>query len=881
MQRIWPFYSRRRRYRDLSASIHEHIADRIEELVEGGMPPAQAEHSARREFGNVSLIEQRSREVWQWPAMESIWADVRFAVRQLIKSPGFTLTAVVTLTLGIGVNATMFSLVSAFLMPHVPGRDPGHVAVVSSVNPDRSFLPDINPVSVPNYLSWRTHSRIFAEMAAADEYRTASISGEEQPEAIQYAAVSPNYFAVLGVSPVLGRNFLAADDQPGHDRLAILSHELWERRFASDPSVVGRTIRLDREGYIVVGVMGADFKLLGFTPQLWTPLALSPADRAPEARKDRSLYLFARLAPGITLQKARAQMNILARQAGQDFPATEKRWGVAVRTLPDFLVYEFNIRNALAVIMTTVSFVLLIACANVAGLLLSRASGRRKELAIRASLGASRARVVRQLLTEGLVIALSGGAAGLLISYYGIQVLRAALTFNDEISAVPVRLDGKVLVFALCASLASALLASLVPALKASRTQINTDLRSEGRAATAGRGQSRLRASMVGGEIALALFLLVGAGLLIHGVLRLEHQDLGFRIDHLLTAGIDLDHARYGDPSRQILFVRDLLLRLRQIPGVEDAAITSDLPASGPGSVSVRIKGEPELPSNQQHKALSVVVTPNYFNVAGIPLLRGRNFTSSDDASAPQVVLVNQQFVHRFFNDRDPLGKQIQLDIKDAAPSWAVIVGVVSDVKRYSEGTDIDPEVFEPFLQRPVTSFSLMLRSNVEPNSLAPALRHAVAQSDSDLPLLRVMSMERVIEAQRNGDPVFLRMMGTFAMLALILASIGIYGLVAYSVSQRTHEFGIRLALGAKGTDISGMILRESFKIAAIGSAIGLLAALPLPRLFDAMFGGIHFGAIAVYPAVVAAMLIVALFAACGPARRAMHVDPAAALRNE
>ncbi|MGB6690741.1 MAG: ABC transporter permease [Terracidiphilus sp.] len=881
MQGFWPFFSRRRRYNDLSASIHEHLAERIEELSEGGMPRPQAEHAARREFGNVALVEQRSREVWQWPAIESVWADVRFAIRQLIKSPGFTLTAVVTLALGIGVNATMFSLVSAFLMPHVPGRDPRSVVVVSSVNPDQSFLPDVNPVSAPNYLAWRADRRVFAEMAAADEFRTASISGKEQPEAIQYAAVSPNYFGVLTVSPVLGRTFLAGDDQPGRDHLAILSHGLWERRFGSDPSVVGRTIRLNREDYIVVGVMAADFNLMGVTPQLWTPLTLGPADKTAEARKDRSLYLFAKLAPGVTLPQARAEMKILAHQAERDFPATEKRWGAAVRTLPDFLVYEFDIRNALVVIMTTVGFVLLIACANVAGLLLTRAAGRQKELAIRASLGASRARVVRQLLTEGLVIALAGGAAGLLLTYYGIQVLRAALTFNDAISAVPVRLDANVLFFVLGVSLVSAVLASLAPALKASRTQINTDLRSEGRAATAGRSQSRLRATLVGGEIALALFLLIGASLLIHGVFMLEHQELGFRSDHLMTAGIVLDHARYSDPSRQTLFVRDLVPRLQQIPGVEFAAVTSDLPASGPGSVPVRIRGEPELPLNEQHKALNVVVTQDYFNVAGVPQLRGRVFTGIDDADSPQVVVVNQEFVHRFFKDRDPLGKQIQLDIKDVAPAWSEIVGVVSDVKNYSENTKVDPEVYQPFLQRPVASFSLMMRSSVEPNSLAPALRHAVAQIDSDLPLLHVMSMEGVIDSQRNGDPVFLRMMGTFALLALLLASIGIYGLVAYSVGQRTYEFGIRLALGAKGSDISWMILREGLKIAAIGSAVGLLAALPLPRLFDAMFGGIHFGAIEVYPAVAAAMLIAAMFATLGPARRAMHVDPTAALRNE
>jgi predicted permease len=881
MRWLRQFFSRGRHYDDLAVSIREHLEEKIEELMDEGMSQEDAEGAARREFGNVTLVEERSREVWQWPTLESIWADVRFALRQLIKSPVFTVTAVVTLSLGIAVNATMFSMVSAFLMPHLPGRDAGSMVVVSSVNPGRAFQPDTNPVSAPNYFAWRSASRSFRQMAAADEYRTANLAGTEQPEAIEYAAVSPNYFGVFGVGSQLGRVFEAGEDQPGHDHVAILSHRLWERRFGSDPSVVGRTVRLNREDYVVVGVMGADFRLLGFTPQLWTPLTLTAVDQSAEARKERSLYLFARLAPGVTLGQARAEMATFAHQQEKDFPTTEKGWGAAVKTLPDFLVYAFGIRTALAVIMTTVSFVLLIACANVAGLLLTRAAGRQKEMAVRASLGASRVRIVRQLLTEGLVIALLGGGAGLLLTYVGIRFLRANLTFNDAISAVPLGLDKNVLMFVLGTSLVSAVLSSVAPALRASRTQINTDLRSEGRVATAGRSHSRLRAVLVSGEFALALFLLIGSGLLIRGIYVLEHQKLGFRQDHLLTAGVALDHARYGDASQQIQFVRSLVPSLRQIPGVEDAAIISELPSTGAGSVPVRVKGEPEVRVNQQRSAVDVVVTPDYFQVAGISLLRGRTFTEADDANAPRVVLVNQEFVHRYLHDRDPLGQQIQLDVKDAVPGWCEIVGVVSDVKSYSEETRVDPQVYQAFLQRPVSSFSIMVRSNVEPDSVIPALRHDVAGLDVELPLLRVMSMQGVIEAQRNGDPLFTRMLAIFAFLALMLAAIGIYGLIAYSVSQRTQEIGIRLALGAKESDISWMILREGIKIAAIGSVIGLLMAVPLPKVFGAIFTGMAFGAPEIYPIVLVAMLLVAMAATFVPARRATHVNPTAALRSE
>jgi putative ABC transport system permease protein len=429
---------------------------------------------------------------------------------------------------------------------------------------------------------------------------------------------------------------------------------------------------------------------------------------------------------------------------------------------------------------------------------------------------------------------------------------------------------------------ASAILSSVAPALKASGAAINTDLKSETRGATSGRAHNRLRVALVGGEIALALFLMIGSCLMIRAVYLLDHQQLGFKHDHLLTAGLVLDQARYVDSTKQSQFVRSLVAQLQQIPGVEQVAVASDLPSSGPGSVPIHIRGQQETRSNEQSTAADIVVTANYFRAAGVPILRGRAFTEHDDTGAPRVVLVNQEFVRKYFEGRDPVGKQIQLDIAGIAPVGSEIVGLVGNVRNYSEYLNMVPQVYEAYLQRPVASFSLLLRSNVEPSSLAPALRQVVAQLDAELPMLRVTSMDGVINDQRNGNPLSERLLATFATLALILAAIGIYGLIAYSVGQRNQEIGIRMALGAKRSDISRMILIQGFKVAAVGSAIGFVMALPLPKVFNSIFQGvILFGAPEIYPTVLAVMLCVVFCATLGPARRATRVDPTTALRNE
>ena len=813
--------------------------------------------------------------------MQTVTQDLRYGIRQLVKNPGFTAIAVITLALGIGINSTMFSMVSAILLRRPPGRQPDRIAVVTGIDPGNGYQPDTATVSIPNYLAWREANHVFSEMAAADEFHSASWTGQHESESLRSAAVSANYFDVLGVTAQMGRTFSPGEDQRGQDHEVILGHELWERRFGSDPSVVGRSIRLDRENYVVIGVMPTSFRLLGFLPELWTPLAITPDDRTAAAHKDRPLYLFGRMKPGVTVEQARAEFATLAHSAGEEFPDSDKGWGAMVRALPDFLIYGFGIRGGLAVIMTTVGFVLMIACANVSGLLLARGAARKKEVAVRLSLGAGRSRIVRQLLTEGLMITLLGGGLGLLLAHRGIGFMRASMSFNEALNAIGLRLDTNVILFTISASVACALLCALAPALKTARADVMTNLKDESRSASAGGSHTRLRSILVTGEIALAVFLLVGTGLLFVSIFKLQHQNLGFQSEHLLTAGVKLDATKYKDPDHQVAFVRDLLPRLQQIPGAEAVSVTSDLPITGASTVTVRIQGQPELAANQVRTAADFVITPDFFRTAGMTVLRGRSFTEHDDSARERVVLVNQKFVERYLPGEEPIGKQIRLEVPRSPAGWSQIIGVVNNVKRYSESTAEDPNVYESFLQRPQAEFSLMIRAAGEPNRLVSDVRNTLAQVDGDLPLSRAMSMAAVIERQNTGDEFFTRALGVFALLALGLAAIGIYGLIAYSVGQRTYEIGIRMAVGAGRQNILQMIFRDGLKMTVIGGAIGLVLSIPLPNVFEAMFSDTHVHEPSLYFLVPVVILAVSTIATYVPARWAARIDPMNALRQE
>jgi putative ABC transport system permease protein len=812
--------------------------------------------------------------------MQTLWQDLKYALRTLRKSPGFTTIAVLTLAIGVALNASMFSLASAWLLRRPPVHDPDTIVVVCSTNQQHDHFSDIARVSVPNYLAIRAGNHSFESMTAASEWDSANLNVGGEPEQMRTADVSPNYFSLLGVSPVLGRTFADGENQTGRNHVIILSHEVWERKFGSDPNIIGRTTRVDGESSTVIGVMPASFNLMGFPVQMWRPLVIAEADQTAAARKNRFLFIFARLKPGATLAQARQELTVLQQQAQYDFPDLEMGWGSSARLLGNYLTYAFGVRAAIVIIMSAVGFILTIACANIAGLFLARASARKKEMAIRIALGAGGLRVIRQLLTEGLIIALAGGAMGLVMSFWGVDFLRANINFNDAVSAVSYRVDSNVVIYSVLISIASALLCSLAPAWQASKTDVNASLKDESRNASSGR--SRLRSVLVTGEIALALFLLSGTGFLIFSIVEMLHQNPGFTAEQVLTANVGLDDAHYHEPAKQFAFFRDVVNRLENLPGVDSAAATSDLPCSGVGQVAFRIQGEPEPPGNAKPTAHDYVITPRYFRAARISLLRGREFTDADNDKAPRVVLVDTAFAQRFLKNTDPLGKVIGLDVGNSAePEWAQIVGVVGNVRNWMESEREDPFVYEADAQRPQSNMSLMVRTTGSPDALAPELRRAVWAEDSDQPVAQVMTMSEVLQRETAGDVLFSKILASFALVALILSAIGIYGIVAFSVARRTHEIGIRMALGAEKLDVVHMVLSEGMKRALIGGGIGFIASLALPKALEALLPDFHIHAMWIYAVVPAAIAAVAILATYIPARRATRVDPIVALRHE
>jgi putative ABC transport system permease protein len=819
--------------------------------------------------------------------METLLQDVRFGLRMLRKNPGFTAVAVVTLALGIAVNTTIFSAVNGWMLRRPRIKDPASVVIILTTDPARGEWGwDHKPVSAPDFVAWRQQSHAFEDMVAS-EWSDFSLTREGDPESLSGMRVSASYFQMLGVPPALGRTFLPDEDQPGHAQVVILSDALWQRRFSSNPKVVGTTVRLNDESCTVIGVMPSSYRLGVYGPQLWTPLVLAAESVLPAARGNRNLGVMARLRSGVSVETANAEMAVLAQRSEQTYPGTNKGWSARVVTLQYYIAAEFSV--AMRVLMGAVVFVLLIACANIASLQLARGAERQREFAVRTALGAGRFRLVRQLLVESLLIALAGGGIGLLLASWGVDLFRRGLSWNDygRSIALEVTIDHTVLTYTLGLSVLAAILFGLAPAFHQTALNLHSTLKEGGRASSQGTARNRTRSVLVVAEIALALVLLVGAGMLVQTFL---HQALaGFGIDpnRVLTANISLSSTRYKDTSKQASFFHEVIQRVEALPGVISVgAATTLVPNADEGGqvVTFSIEGQPAVPRTERARTYYSAMSSDYLQALRVPLIRGRSFSPSDTAQAPRVALVSQAFAQRYFPNAQPVGKRLRLDTGASdRPDWSEVVGVVGNVNEPFGKLEDSLQVYEPYPQCPSSVMTLVVRTHSDPAAFAPMLRRAVWSVDKDQPITRVQTMNQVIADYGAGGAVMSTMMGTFAGLALALAMVGVFGVMAYTVAQRTYEIGIRMALGAQKSDVLRMVVRKGMVLGAFGIGIGGVLAAPLmwleliPEEKATPFDQRAF----VLLAALFLLSVAALLASYLPARRAAKVEPMVALRWE
>jgi putative ABC transport system permease protein len=803
--------------------------------------------------------------------MDTVLQDLRYAFRTLGKNPGFAAVAVLALALGIGANTAIFSVVNAVLLRPLPFPDPDRLMMVLSSNPGKGY-PE-NPVSPPDFLDWRAQNRAFEGMAAFDPSAFNLNEGTE-PERIPGARVSASFLGLVGVKPILGRDFLEEEDRDGAEPVVLIAHGLWIRRFGSDSGIVGRTILLNGRRRTVVGVLPQGYAFPNHS-EVWTPIAFDHDDLT--GRGGHYLKVLARLRPGVTIAAAQADMDSIAERLRRQYPDSNTGWGTLVAPLNEMMVG--GVRPALLVLIGAVGFVLLIACANVANLLLARATERQKEVAIRLALGAGRARLVRQFLTESAVLGLLGGLIGLLLALWGTDLLVAAGGENlprfREVSV-----DGRVLLFTLGLSLLTGIIFGVIPALQASRPDLNETLKEGGRGGTVGRARHRLRGALAVGEIALALVLLIGAGLMLKSFLRLVSVDPGFRPEHLLTLNVSLPQAEYPDGTRQSVFLRESLQKLSALPGVEAAAAATTLPLSGDLiSYTFSVDGRSGQSPAERSSALYDGVSPAYFRAMGIRVLKGRSPQETDVVGGARVVVVNEAFARRVFPGEDPIGRRIGID--DGPQAWREIVGVVADVKQTSLDGETRQHMYEPLSQAPSPWLSFVLRTTVEPAGLAAAARRAILEIDHRQPIADVKTAETLVAESVTQPRLAMILLSVFAGTALLLAGMGTYGVIAYSVGQRTHEFGIRMALGAGRGEVLRLVVRQGLLLACIGVLLGLVAAAGATRLLGGLLFGVSPTDPITYAGVALLLIGVALVACLVPARRATLVDPISALRCE
>ena len=807
--------------------------------------------------------------------MSTLFQDLRYGCRTLARNPAFTVVAVLTLALGIGANTAIFSVVNTVLLRSLPYKDAGRLVWITD------FIPRQNNTLVfdSDYFAWAKQNQVFEGMAAYGSAEL-TLTGSGESERLEGASVTAGFFPVLGAAPMLGRLFLAEEDRPGGPQVCVLSHQLWQSRFGANASIVGKAITLDGKAYTVLGVMPATFEFVGrFQPALYVPYDMRETSGvAPGEMHMIIMNVIARLKPGITIQRAESNLAFINHGLESSYKGgyAQMMAGARAQVISLHAHLVSNVRLALLVLLGAVAFVLLIACANVANLQLARAVRRGKEIAVRAALGAGRGRLARQLLTESLLLAALGGAAGLWLAAWGISVLRTLGPANIPHLA-EIHIDYRVLLFTALVVIVTGVVFGLVPVLAATKTQPGDSLKEGGLQLSVGRGRERTRGALVVMQLALALVLLAGAGLLMRSFLRLIKTDPGFNPHNLLTARIGLPDNQYPRPDQQRAFFQNLLTSLRSLPGVSSAEAVAVPPLWGyMMSAGFEVEGVPARTDVNQGAAINIV-SPGYLQAIGVPLIAGRNFTPLDSADAPKAVILNRACMRVFFPDESPIGKRIRI----AGMEWATIVGVVGDLRQAGLVSRPQPEIFVPYLQVSYSEMTVVIRSTQDPLRLAPALRSRVESIDKSLPIYDVGTMDQLLAEQAASRKFDMALLGLFAFLAVVLAGVGIYGVMTYTVTQRTHEIGIRMALGAEQLDVLRLVLRQGTILTALGVGIGFAGALALTRFLSSLLYDVPPRDPVTFVIVSAILGGVALLATYLPARRAAKVDPIVALRYE
>jgi putative ABC transport system permease protein len=806
--------------------------------------------------------------------VDNLINDIRFGVRSLMKRRASTVVALIALALGIGINTALFSVVDAVLLRPLPVRDPG--SVVSVWEHGLGFRAERNELAPANFIDIQKRTQTFEQIGAFGN-TSFNLSADGEPERLEGQQVSANVLSLLGVQPVLGRTFLSGEDQPGNHRVVVLSNALWERRFQKNQEIVGRPITLDGQSFTVVGVMPKGFFFADRETQLWTPLAME-ADQA-SGRGDHYLRAVGRLKPGITQQQANHDLATIAAQLEKEYPRTNEGLGFIVTSLRDD--YVGDIRKPLLLMLAAVGVVLLIACANVANLLLAQTAARRREISIRAALGAKRWTIVRQFLVESLLLALIGGLIGLLVAIWTLPLLLKSVP--ESLSQIQdVRLDLRVLGFTMGVTLITGLLFGIFPALQASRAKPAETLKQDLR--TGIHGFYTRRALLVS-QVALALILLVSAGLLLRSLQRLSNVDPGFSTTNLLTLRMVVPNSKYPTRDKRRVFYDEVISRVKAVPGVESAGIISFLPLSFGGmSFSFTVEGLPPQQDANLPGALYRVVSPDYFHTMGISLQHGRSFDVHDSADAPAAVVINRRLADEFWPNENPIGKRLKVGSADSPNPWATVIGVVNNVRQAGLYGDHKFELYAPYAQDPrgfTTPRDLIVRTKAETSTLAPAIRAAIWSVDKDQPVSNIRTMDQVFNQTISRERFQTLLLTLFAGMALILACIGLYGLISYAVSQRTHEIGVRIALGAQRADVLRLVIKEGMLITIVGLALGLGCALAITRLLSGMLYDIATTDTVTFISVPAFLIFVAFVACYIPARRATKVDPLEALRYE